>query len=71
MERNQALATKPGVKARNDRIRATLIRTRSGTGFLVKCDGVDAWLFASKEDLLAMVNGERKSCVFSEIVDDE
>lgn len=50
----------------NETISAVVCPTKAGNGFKVRLPTGD-WLYASKKDFFAMVNGQRKGCTFSPI----
>ena len=43
----------------------TFCKTKAGNGFKIIVD--NKWLYASKEKLLAVINGEARSCRFGEM----
>ena len=44
------------------KMNVTFCKTKAGNGFKIAIDNV--WLYASKEKLLQVLNGEAKSCQF-------
>ncbi len=48
-------------------MKVTFCKTKTGNGFKIVVN--DTWLYTSKDDLLAVVDDEKKSCQFNEIED--
>lgn len=55
-------------KQENNEQTATLCPTKAGNGFKVVVNGV--WFYASKEQVLNLINGQNKACTFHTIQDD-
>ena len=48
-------------------MKVTFCKTKAGNGFKIIVN--DKWLYASKEKLLAVIDGDDTSCQFSEMQD--
>jgi hypothetical protein len=53
----------------NNKDTATLCPTKAGHGFKVVVDGT--WFYASKVQVLDLINGKQKACTFHTIKDEE
>jgi hypothetical protein len=53
----------------NNKDTATLCPTKAGNGYKVVVDGT--WFYASKLQVLDLINGKQKACTFHTIKDEE